>query len=279
MNNVSNNKFVVPTEVQRQETGAAKANNVRAARPDAASTFSTAHAQAPLASAQTAGAFMPSSASVDSLFGSSAVQNTAATDTPKYDPANANLFPALSWLDPASYKVADPSKLPYQQQNEIDIVKAAQAQRTPQQDAIALDLANRGTFSMWMDYADQYGSKAGWLEGMKLKAKLALALGVDGVADAIGKNQSNEPRPFQVDPSITPVGGDPGGTSYPSGHAASAYAAATVLASYMPDRAAEFFQAAANVARSRVYLGVHFAGDVAAGAQLGMGVGSKFAED
>ncbi len=48
----------------------------------------------------------------------------------KYDPAG-KLFPALEWLDPTTYKPADPSKLPAQQQSEIDLVKAAQAARTP----------------------------------------------------------------------------------------------------------------------------------------------------
>lgn len=201
-----------------------------------------------------------------------ATANAAAT--PKYDPAG-NLFPALNWLDPAKYQLADPSRLPYQQPSEMQHMLDAQASRTPEQTAIALDLAHRGAFQIWMDYADQYAQQHP-IEGTLLKAKLALAIGADGVADVIKKQGVNEPRPFQVNPQIEKLGGDPGGSSYPSGHSASAYAAATVLAEAMPDRANEFFTAAANVARSRVYLGVHFPGDVAAGAKLGQSVGEKF---
>ena len=199
----------------------------------------------------------------------------AHSATPAYDAA-ADLFPGLDWLDPAKYQTADPSKLPAQQASEVQHMLDAQATRTPEQTAIALDLAHRGVFSLWMNYADQYAQTHGLLKGAVLKAKLALALGADGIADGVKKLEVNEPRPFQVDPRIEKLGGTPTGSSYPSGHSASAYAAATVLAEAMPDRASEFYAAAANVARSRVYLGVHFPGDVAAGAQLGMKVGDDF---
>lgn len=204
---------------------------------------------------------------------SAAAPQTAKT--PAYNPA-AELFPGLDWLNPAQYETADPSKLPAKQDSEIQHMLDAQATRTPRQTKIALDLAHRGTFSLWMDYASQYEKSAGFLKGTLLKAKLALALGADGVVDGIKKLEVNEPRPFQVDPRIEKLGATPMGSSYPSGHSASAYAAATVLAEAMPDRAKEFYAAAANVARSRVYLGVHFPGDVAAGAQLGMKVGNDF---
>jgi len=70
--------------------------------------------------------------------------------------------------------------------------------------------------------------------------------------------------------------------SFPSGHAAGSFAfaafVATVLLVAPRARAAPFiamglFVLAAGVAISRVYLGVHFPGDVAAGALVGIGVG------
>jgi hypothetical protein len=205
----------------------------------------------------------------------SSARAAAPAAVPSYDPA-ADLFPALDWLNPRTYKPADPNQLSATQPSEVQHVLDAQAGRTPEQTQIALDLAHRGTFSMWMDYADQYAKSHGFLAGAALKAKLALAIGADGAVDGIEKFKAKEPRPFQVDPRVEMLGDVPMGSSYPSGHAASAYAAATVLAEAMPDRAGEFFNAAANVARSRVYLGVHFPGDVAAGAQLGAKVGDVF---
>lgn len=62
--------------------------------------------------------------------------------------------------------------------------------------------------------------------------------------------------------------------SFPSNHAANIFAAATVLCAAFPSAYAPlFFIAAALVAYSRVYVGVHFPADVAAGAILGVLIG------
>ncbi len=247
----------------------APAREIESAPARAATATDTFLARGP---ADPARALQPENANTAAVPQSGALGFEAVAPKAKYDPAG-KLFPALEWLDPTTYRPADPSKLPAQQQSEIDLVKAAQAARTPEQTEIALDLANRGKFSMWMDYADQYAKQKGPLAGALLKARLAFAIGVDGIADVLKKTQVHEPRPFQVDPSIERLGGDPAGSSYPSGHTATAYTAAQVLADAWPERKGEFFAAAANVARSRVYLGVHFPGDVAAGARLGLHVG------
>ena len=51
-----------------------------------------------------------------------------------------------------------------------------------------------------------------------------------------------------------------------------AYACATLMSALWPERSQEFEAAAANVSRSRIYLGIHYAGDVSAGARLGVQV-------
>jgi undecaprenyl-diphosphatase len=72
----------------------------------------------------------------------------------------------------------------------------------------------------------------------------------------------------QADPLI-----GAGGWSFPSGHATTAFAGAVAL-SYLWRRAAPlFFLLAAAIAFSRVYVGVHYPGDVLAGAALGSLVG------
>jgi membrane-associated phospholipid phosphatase len=64
-----------------------------------------------------------------------------------------------------------------------------------------------------------------------------------------------------------------GGYSMPSGHAATAFAGAVALAYLWRRGAAWFFLLAAAIAFSRVYVGVHYPGDVLVGAALGSVVG------
>jgi undecaprenyl-diphosphatase len=64
----------------------------------------------------------------------------------------------------------------------------------------------------------------------------------------------------------------PSTASFPSGHAATSFAAAVVLAVALPALAPAFFVLAALVSFSRLYVGVHFPLDVLAGAALGAGL-------
>jgi undecaprenyl-diphosphatase len=58
--------------------------------------------------------------------------------------------------------------------------------------------------------------------------------------------------------------------SFPSGHAATSFAAATVLSFAFPRLAPALFLLAAAVGFSRVYVGVHYPLDVLGGAVLGV---------
>ena len=62
-------------------------------------------------------------------------------------------------------------------------------------------------------------------------------------------------------------------TSFPSGHAASAMAAAVLLTAFAPAFAPIWFGLAALMALSRVYVGVHYPSDVAVGAMIGIVIG------
>ena len=57
--------------------------------------------------------------------------------------------------------------------------------------------------------------------------------------------------------------------SFPSGHSASAFAFATAVSQELPALAAPIYALASGVAYSRVYAGVHYPGDVIAGAAAG----------
>jgi hypothetical protein len=177
-------------------------------------------------------------------------------------------LPCLDWLDPLTYQTKDPKKLPYLQASEREIVAKTQTEQTPAQTKAARKLSDDGMGPMWLNYADQYARQFGQEKGQAALALLATVIDADASEYTFEKETYREPRPFELGHSKV-------GDSYPSGHTATAYAAATVLATLWPERKDEFYAAAANVARSRVYLDMHFAGDVGAGARLGVRVANQ----
>jgi len=80
------------------------------------------------------------------------------------------------------------------------------------------------------------------------------------------------PRPSATVPQADPLMGA-NGWSFPSGHAATAFAGAVALTYVWRRGAPLFFLLAAAIAFSRVYVGVHYPGDVLGGAVLGTAVG------
>jgi undecaprenyl-diphosphatase len=61
--------------------------------------------------------------------------------------------------------------------------------------------------------------------------------------------------------------------SFPSGHSATSFAAAAILAWVFPQARVGFYVLATAIAFSRVYVGVHYPLDVLAGAILGLAIG------
>jgi membrane-associated phospholipid phosphatase len=86
------------------------------------------------------------------------------------------------------------------------------------------------------------------------------------------KRAFERPRPPLVDPAVHPLVAVPDSYSMPSGHAATAFAAAVAVGLFHRRLRWWLFALAALVALSRVWLGVHYLTDVIAGAALGTAV-------
>lgn len=92
---------------------------------------------------------------------------------------------------------------------------------------------------------------------------------VDGVIKpVIGRD-----RPFDVVAEARLIDQRPVTSSFPSGHAAAAFAGALTASRLFPRARLAWWLLAAGIALSRVYLGAHWPTDVLAGAALGLAVG------
>jgi undecaprenyl-diphosphatase len=101
----------------------------------------------------------------------------------------------------------------------------------------------------------------------------AISVGIGSLVVAVLKESFDRARPENADPAIHAAVATPNSPSFPSGHTATAFAAAAVVGAFYPRLRWPLYTLAALVGLSRIYLGVHFALDVAAGAILGVSIG------
>jgi undecaprenyl-diphosphatase len=114
----------------------------------------------------------------------------------------------------------------------------------------------------------------GGTKGRRAGAATAVAsLGATYVVQTRIKPIFRRVRPF-VNREARVVGIRPADHSFPSGHTASSFAAATALAFFYPRAAPLAYGVATAVGVSRVHLGVHFPSDAAVGGVIGIGMGT-----
>jgi membrane-associated phospholipid phosphatase len=103
-------------------------------------------------------------------------------------------------------------------------------------------------------------------------AYIAVSTATSYLLDFVIKKLVRRPRPFITDIRLVPVY-RPGDYSFPSGHTSSSFGTMTAFSRAYPKWyvIGPSFLWAASVGYSRMYLGVHYPTDVAAGAVLGTG--------
>lgn len=120
----------------------------------------------------------------------------------------------------------------------------------------------------------QIASVATALAGREKEAvRLSASLAAESVLINLGvKSLFRRTRPARIEHAIHALR-TPKSSSFPSGHATSAFMAATVLSAGRPHSRPLWYSVAAVVAASRVHVRIHHGSDVAAGAVIGVGIG------
>src|SRR5579864_5535297 len=121
------------------------------------------------------------------------------------------------------------------------------------------------------------GIALAWLGGRKGRraglATAAASLATTYVVQHRIKPVFRRNRPF-VGREVLVVGIKTADASFPSGHTASSFAAATALSTFYPRASPLVFGLATGVGVSRVHLGHHFPSDVAVGSLIGIATGT-----
>lgn len=146
--------------------------------------------------------------------------------------------------------------------------------RTPEKTGFFLFLSNHND---WVNVGVPVGLLAGGIIGNDKQMRqnalyVASSSAVNALATMLIKKIVKRPRPFLANVKIRAVY-QPSHYSFPSGHTSTAFTTATALSQAYPKWyvVVPSYLWAGSVGFSRLYLGVHYPTDVAAGAVLGTG--------
>ena len=155
------------------------------------------------------------------------------------------------------------------------VYQAIAVTSTPELDGHYRRLSKAADHSvLWLGIAAAI-AVAGGRTGRRAAAESVIAIGATSATVNLGiKPFARRRRPDRADPAlfearVVPM---PQSASFPSGHAASAFAFAYSVGRHLPGLAVPVRLLAGGVAYSRVPTGVHYPGDVVIGAILGAGI-------
>lgn len=165
------------------------------------------------------------------------------------------------------------------QARELRDMHALAATRTTDGIARARHLYRVGENKLWRDEFIRLNAAHPLADAASGVAQLDAALHLSNYMAKHAKEKFARPRPFSADPTLTTAVRRPGGaTSYPSSHAANAFAGAVTLGTLFPQAQREMLDLATEVAFSRTYAGVHYPSDIAAGAAIGAAAATRIAD-
>lgn len=148
---------------------------------------------------------------------------------------------------------------------------------TPDSDRYVTILSDLGRGIGWVGLCGALAIGGGPSDRKAAVRTVAAMLLANALGEGLLKRYFKRQRPFHEVHDHIVVGTRTLDTSFPSGHSASSFAAATSLAMAYPRYGPVFLGAAAGVGLSRVYLGHHYPSDVAAGAAVGIAIGGAAA--
>jgi membrane-associated phospholipid phosphatase len=146
--------------------------------------------------------------------------------------------------------------------------------RTEELDGPVRRLSDAANYSrLWLGIAAVIALLGG-KRGRRAALEGVVAIGVTSATVNLGvKPLAHRRRPSRLrrDLGVARQVRMPTSTSFPSGHAASAFAFAYAVGRHLPELAVPIRLLAGGVAYSRVHTGVHYPGDVVIGSILGAG--------
>ncbi|MGH3479627.1 MAG: phosphatase PAP2 family protein [Nocardioidaceae bacterium] len=160
------------------------------------------------------------------------------------------------------------------------VYQAVAVTATPQLDDAFRKLSNAATYSrLWLGLAAVIATLGG-RRGRRVALEGVLAIGATSATVNLGikplarRRRPERPDPVPFEARLVRM---PESTSFPSGHAASAFAFAYTVGRHYPALAVPIRLLASAVAYSRVHTGVHYPGDVVLGSIVGAGTAAMVA--